>query len=400
MFCAKCGKPIADDSKFCVHCGAKVTSVEMAEPHPEPKAEAPEIIPTASSAKQAVTENESVRSIVEEKLESTATRTTMESIIETHCEYYLPEFEKVENGSDTKFKWAAFLFGPMFCIYRKCWDLFMQYFLIPYIILGVGLICSAIAEFTFSFAFGIAALVLSGVFAIWLFVNSIRVGLNFNKDYYEHCKKEMASATPKCGTSIGAAIGAAAVYAAVIGGVVALTVGVGIFGGSNKIDDFDYDAYYEDFYDEFGNGSSDYSDYGYGDSDVGDYDNAYGYAAESIYQPMMSDAVTYSMNGGSEAETPRLIIGQIDGEEYGVFYAWNYEAEMPVIVLEGQSEWAGNGYYRLYDSYHDGYLEYSLSGDESRCVIDVTQYGDVGSWGNDYSGEYMDVNGYMEYYYG
>lgn len=201
----------------------------------------------------------------------------------------------------------------------------------------------------------------------------------------------MASATPKCGTSIGAAIGAAAVYAAVIGGVVALTVGVGIFGGSNKIDDFDYDAYYEDFYDEFGNGSSDYSDYGYGDSDVADYDNAYGYAAESIYQPMMSDAVTYSMNGGSDAETSRLVIGQIDGEEYGVFYAWNYEAEMPVIILEGQSEWAGNGYYRVYDSYHDGYLEYSLSGDESRCVIDVTQYGEVGSLGEDYSGEYMDV---------
>lgn len=390
MFCAKCGKPIADDSKFCVHCGAKV-AIEVATPAPqaEVKTELPKIIPVVSPTVQMP--NQESKAKAEVKPEVTTAQTMLEPIVEKHCDYYLPEFEKVEKGKKGKFKWAAFLFGPMFCFYRKCGELFKKYFLLPYIVLGIGLICFVIAALTFSKGVLIAAGILSVVYSIWLLVSSIRFGKNFNREYYEHCKKELNTSAPKCGVSVGAGIGVAAIFAALFSIIMAVALITGILDGNPEIDGFDYDAYYEDFYEEFGDGSEEYTDYG---------EDGSSYALESTYQPLMVDSVTYNRDGVTDPEAPFLVIGQIDGEEYGIFYTWSNEAGMPVVALEGQSEWAGNGYFQLHDSSSGGYLEYCLSGDESRCVIDVTQYGDVGSLGEDYSGEYMDVNGYMEYYYG
>ena len=117
MFCANCGKPIADDSRFCIHCGAKVATAEAPT---EPEAKIPEVKPVSNPTGQGLEEKKTEAPAAETKPQKESDKAMFETIIGKHSEYYLPEFEKVENGKDTKFKWAAFLFGPMFCIYRKC----------------------------------------------------------------------------------------------------------------------------------------------------------------------------------------------------------------------------------------------------------------------------------------
>ena len=161
MFCANCGKPIADDSKFCVYCGAKIMAAEV-----RPKPDVSEVTKAESNVQ--VPPVATVAEVQPEPIpvigpENVTDPTTLETIIETHSEYYLPEFEKVEKGKKGKFKWAAFLFGPMFCFYRKCGELFKKYFLLPYIVLGIGLICFVIAALTFSKGVLIAAGILSVV---------------------------------------------------------------------------------------------------------------------------------------------------------------------------------------------------------------------------------------------
>ena len=97
MFCSKCGKPIADDSKFCVHCGAKVAVAEVeVESPPETKTEPLKIIPVVSpviqrSIREAIPREEvkpKAETATESEPKATDAQVTMESIIGKHCEYY------------------------------------------------------------------------------------------------------------------------------------------------------------------------------------------------------------------------------------------------------------------------------------------------------------------------
>lgn len=362
MFCANCGKPIADDSKFCVHCGAKIMAAEV---RPEPdvsevtKAESNVQVPPVATVAEVQPEPMPVIGP-----ENVTDPTTLETIVGTHCDYYLPEFEKIENGTSPKFKWAAFLFGPMFCFYRKCGELFKKYFLVPYIILAVGLICCIIGALTFGIGILIVAAVLGGIYSVWLLVASILAGKNFNKDYYAHCKKEQTAVAPKCDTSIGAAIGFAAILAALTGIAIGLTLGANVLGVSRNIDDLDYDSYYEDFNDE-------------------DF-----YSTESFYESLLEDSVTYYMGAGTDPETPRLIIGSIDDYLYAVLKV------MDQVICEGALYDSEYGDYDFYDDVNGGCLTI-LEMDYEAHELYVTQDGDIGIQGIDFNGYYYDYSGYQ-----
>ena len=107
MFCTNCGKQLEEGSKFCPGCGTPVAQGYQ-DPSGHPSAEER---PAAQEQQHAPD--------------------TFETVIGRNAAYYLREFEKADAGEKTKFNWAAFFFGPFFCIYRKCGGFFKKYFLLP-----------------------------------------------------------------------------------------------------------------------------------------------------------------------------------------------------------------------------------------------------------------------------
>lgn len=253
MFCTNCGKKVPDESKFCPACGTflykeeeQITVKEQAptvkpSPKPEPKHKS-EITEKQQAATILTTEQEAPKietGSYQQAAEATPSSVdTIEDVIGKNAAYYLSEFRKVDEGQKNKFNLTAFFLGLFFCFYRKCDDLFKKYFLIPVAILIAALIVTSIAFHSFSLPIIALGGILSTVGSVWAFVNYIRFGKNFNKEYCAHCKAVLATGNKKkYGTSIGSAI---IVLAAVV--VLSLLPSaisfLSIFGDSIGSDDF------------------------------------------------------------------------------------------------------------------------------------------------------------------
>ena len=184
MFCSNCGKEIPSGAAFCPNCGAKALSA------PEPSN--PTSTPPADSAEP------------QPPKISPASASPLEAVVGKNTAYYIAEFQKIDAGQNPRFNWVALFFGPYLCFYRRCPALFKRYFLLSYILLFAAALVAAVGlallNLTVLFACGVMILA-AGVLTL---VNSIRLGRNFNREYYRHCQQQLALPEPqrKNGVSI------------------------------------------------------------------------------------------------------------------------------------------------------------------------------------------------------
>lgn len=178
MFCGKCGKKIDKHQKFCPNCGEKILY----------------------SINDLKTEDVQVyKQEIDDDISDTLSEISdLENIsIRINNKYYDNEFAKIEQGHDTKFNWAAFLFGPILILYRKMYKFFKKMYLPLYIAMVIVCILMVITisfilkgnEHAFMFMF--LFLGVSGVLGILNIIFCIRCGKQYNIEYYYHLKDVM-----------------------------------------------------------------------------------------------------------------------------------------------------------------------------------------------------------------
>ena len=227
MFCPKCGCKIPAGAAFCPNCGAKVQAAAPAQPSSVPSGAAqPEtdVQPNTGSSEQneqstTQTRQEpedqpdvvpyigpSVPPVVPQSGQNAAQPAgdPLAAIVGKHADYYLAEFKKIDAGQKTRFNWAALLFGPIMCFYRRSGELFKRYFLLVYVALIVSGLVFMVGMSSLNGPVAVVSIVLALASCVWGLVNAIRFGRNFNRDYYAHCKQQLAKPMPerKGGTSI------------------------------------------------------------------------------------------------------------------------------------------------------------------------------------------------------
>lgn len=231
MFCPKCGQELGPQARFCTHCGADIQSLVQQPapapepPKPEPSVPAPESL-RPESAKEGPDLQKASASKVKrpEKPSGSYDNDRWGAIVGKNQAYYLPEFQRIQSGKKSRFNWAAFLFGPAFCFYRKSGDLFKKFFLVSTILLFAGYLVLAIGMVLFAFTLIAIGGIIETIAAIWQLVNMIRLGKRFNQLYFERCSstKEISN---KSGTSVKAAC---LFYVAVMAATLIVNLGSGI----------------------------------------------------------------------------------------------------------------------------------------------------------------------------
>lgn len=275
-FCTKCGKPLVPDSKFCMYCGTPVNgeskeivsqeseveevkeskkveaSAETAEvkPSQEQAAVSPQNIEESNHSFESETVTIPAAEVISEKEHEAEKQESMaatevwqqeenfaekesaklEDVIGKNADYYMAEFRKIDAGEKTKFNWAAFFLVFAFCFYRKCGHLAKKYFLIPVILTLFTAPIYAIGMATFEFSLYTVASVVGTVGGIWIFVNAIRLGKNFNREYKLHLQKVMQNQNQnKYGVSMKAGILAVVITTVVISIIYTVILTMGIF---------------------------------------------------------------------------------------------------------------------------------------------------------------------------
>lgn len=213
MYCVRCGKEVVGGGKFCVYCGAQLPMLEE------------------TQESEVLRKPEAIQELSKESIRQSL---TWEEAIGRNVFYYTNEFRKVESGGKAKFNWAAFLFNASFCLYRKCGNLYKEYFLAPVLIVMAACLVVSIGTAKFSLTAMLVGSIGSAVGSIWAFVNSIRVGKQFNAEYYSRCKDTITSGNKEnCGTTLAVPI----LYNAALVIAVLLCSFVGTLFGGPRIDD-------------------------------------------------------------------------------------------------------------------------------------------------------------------
>lgn len=150
----------------------------------------------------------------------------LKPVLQNNAAYYIREFQKIEQGEKNRFNWAAFLFSFLFCYYRKCGDLAIKYFVVPYALLILSIPVGIVGA-TGMLSLTILALILAVPASVAVFVNTIRFGKNFNAEYYAHLKTAVKTSDGGYqGTSIGAVVAAIVIYCLATG--IAAAIGWGV----------------------------------------------------------------------------------------------------------------------------------------------------------------------------
>lgn len=199
MYCLKCGYKIPAGAAFCPNCGAKVQAAESARPAAVPS----EAVPQSNAVPPA---GPSVPPAASQSAQNNAQPAgdPLAAIVGKHADYYMAEFKKIDAGQKPRFNWAAFLLGPMMCFYRRSGELFKKYFLPVYIALLVSSLVLMVGMSSLNGPVAVVGAVLALAAGVWGLVNAIRFAKNFNRDYYAHCKQQLAkpASERKSGTSI------------------------------------------------------------------------------------------------------------------------------------------------------------------------------------------------------
>lgn len=199
MYCLKCGYKIPAGAAFCPNCGAKVQAAESARPAAVPS----EAVPQSNAVPPA---GPSVPPAASQSAQNNAQPAgdPLAAMVGKHADYYMAEFKKIDAGQKPRFNWAAFLFGPMMCFYRRSGELFKRYFLFIYVALVVSSLVLIVGMSSLNGPVAVVGAVLALAAGVWGLVNAIRFAKNFNRDYYAHCKQQLAkpASERKGGTSI------------------------------------------------------------------------------------------------------------------------------------------------------------------------------------------------------
>lgn len=238
MFCPKCGQELVPQARFCTHCGADIQSLlkqpesppstsqeitpevhEHQNDPPKPDAPAQEI--HEAQIPKAEPEVQETFSAKTEEPPNTSDGDPLAIAVGKNQAYYLPEFQKIRSGEKSRFNWAAFLFGPAFCFYRRSSDLFKRFFLFSTVLVFVGYLVTAVGTVLFNLTAIVAGGIILAIAGIWQLINMIRLGKQFNQHYYKRCAFGQPI-SDKCGTSTKAAC---LFYLAVIAAVFVVSIG-------------------------------------------------------------------------------------------------------------------------------------------------------------------------------
>lgn len=204
MFCPKCGQELVPQARFCTHCGADIQSLlkqpesppstsqeitpevhEHQNDPPKPDAPAQEI--HEAQIPKAEPEVQETFSAKTEEPPNTSDGDPLAIAVGKNQAYYLPEFQKIRSGEKSRFNWAAFLFGPAFCFYRRSSDLFKRFFLFSTVLVFVGYLVTAVGTVLFNLTAIVAGGIILAIAGIWQLINMIRLGKQFNQHYYKRC---------------------------------------------------------------------------------------------------------------------------------------------------------------------------------------------------------------------
>ena len=290
MYCLKCGYKIPAGAAFCPNCGAKVQAEEAtrhsdvpsnaarpgteAQPDTEPSGQSGQ--PAAQTEQGTQTEPESQPDAVPPASPSVPPAAPqpvqngaqpagdpLAVMVGKHADYYLAEFKKIDAGQKTRFNWAALLFGPIMCFYRRSGELFKKYFLPVYIALLVSSLVLMVGMSSLNGPVAVVSMVLALASCVWGLINAIRFGRNFNRDYYAHCKQQLAkpASERKGGTSIKnivfflLALTGIEIVLSIVGGLLAMlmlsaTLNSAWENESSYSANIESSSYYDETYDE------------------------------------------------------------------------------------------------------------------------------------------------------
>ena len=258
MYCLKCGYKIPAGAAFCPNCGAKVQAAESARPAAVPS----EAVPQSNAVPPA---GPSVPPAASQSAQNNAQPAgdPLAAMVGKHADYYMAEFKKIDAGQKPRFNWAALLFGPMMCFYRRSGELFKRYFLFIYVALVVSSLVLIVGMSSLNGPVAVVGAVLALAAGVWGLVNAIRFAKNFNRDYYAHCKQQLAkpASERKSGTSIKnivlflLALTGVEIVLSIVGGLLAMLVLSATLNSAWE-DEGSYSAniesssYYDETYDE------------------------------------------------------------------------------------------------------------------------------------------------------
>lgn len=231
VFCPKCGKELVENARLCTGCG---TDIQKVLGLLEKDTQVPEMADTAKANGFTSGETTPERpSASVPKPERSASEKSIngwrdaETAVGQNREYYLPEFQKVRAGEKTRFNWAAFFFGPAFCFYRRCGELFKKYFLASSFLLFFGCLVETTGIQQLDLIMMLCGTIIMVAGGILQIINSLRFAYKFNQNYYKHCQNS-AVELPECtGTSLKSAICFYAVCVLTVLGVSGLMTLVG-----------------------------------------------------------------------------------------------------------------------------------------------------------------------------
>lgn len=201
QICARCHTRNPQYAEFCQHCGAQLNTTSAWSGDANAKAPYNEYQPFKTDAYTPSADGD-------EDLDG-VTENDLSAFVGQKSNYYLPRFRRmVKTGKCASWNWAAFIFGPLWLLYRKMYGL-------GAIVILLELIQSAIAEVVFK-AIGFyitddmgymelytaleSALTSSEnvyfMISLWLmsvitFVLSIALAVYGNRLYRDHCRKSI-----------------------------------------------------------------------------------------------------------------------------------------------------------------------------------------------------------------
>lgn len=187
MFCTKCGRPVAEDMAFCVHCGH-------------------------TTAKGSTAENNAYRQ-TDTSYAQDETYADIENLVGVNREYYLPKFRQFRQlNKTTSWNWAAFLFPLWWFVYRKMY----LYALCAW---GVNVLISSMT----SGAGGLAVRILAGVFGNYIYMYWLEEQMKQTKIMTPG--EKMVFMQKKSGVNKGAVIALVALHVLLVAaGIVIFTV--------------------------------------------------------------------------------------------------------------------------------------------------------------------------------
>ena len=195
MFCPNCGKEVPQEAAFCPYCGKLL---------PNGTDQSQSTLSQGGQPEQVQSQPRQPQQAVYQQRAGVSENERMSFLIGKNQAYYFTEFSKLQAGEKAKFNWAAFFLSGSMCFYRRCGKLFVRYFLPPMCALLVASLLALAGTVMMNFTLTMVGAIASIVASVFMLVNLIRFGLNFNKEYYSICLTQLQSPpeTDKPGTSV------------------------------------------------------------------------------------------------------------------------------------------------------------------------------------------------------